>query len=354
LNPREVWEDTEKRLLASYASKSVDSKGRRLNEPPCPIRTCYQRDRDRIIHCKAFRRLKYKTQVLLLPEGDHYRTRLTHTLEVSQIARTIARALRLNEDLTEAIALGHDLGHTPFGHMGEEVLDGLAKERGLKGFHHAQQSLRLVEVLERDGKGLNLTWEVREGILQHSKGQIDVHKGFELSKPSTYEAWVVRVSDSIAYLNHDLDDAIRARLVSDEEIPQQVIRVLGETHSKRIGTLVTDIVVNSGERGICLSDEVLEAMEMLRSFLYEKVYLGPQAKKERPKVRHVLGTIFQYLLSEPKALNSLEFTDVEADAVTRVIDFISGMTDRYALAFFNAIAMPTPWPLDISLPDHIP
>ncbi|HXK99616.1 MAG TPA: deoxyguanosinetriphosphate triphosphohydrolase [Acetomicrobium sp.] len=354
MTPRITWETIERQLLADFASKSADSKGRKIDEPPCPIRTCYQRDRDRIIHCKAFRRLKYKTQVLPLPEGDHYRTRLTHTLEVSQIARTIARALRLNEDLTEAIALGHDLGHTPFGHMGEEVLDELAKENGLNGFHHAEQSLRIVDSLEGDGKGLNLTWEVREGILQHSKGQVDVHEGLKLFEPSTYEAWVVRVSDSIAYLNHDLDDAIRARLVSIHEVPEEVIGLLGDTHSKRIGTLVTDVVNSSGQGGIYLSDAALGSMELLRSFLYERVYLGPQARKERPKVKHVLSTIFHYLLSNPHVFDSLEFTDVEANAITRVIDFISGMTDRYAMAFFGDIAVPTPWPLDISLSDRTP
>lgn len=354
MTSREVWEAMERQILAPYASKSSESRGRSVPESPCPIRTCYQRDRDRIIHCKAFRRLKYKTQVLLLPEGDHYRTRLTHTLEVAQIARTISRALQLNEDLTEAVALGHDLGHTPFGHMGEEALDVLARENGLKGFHHARQSLRIVEILEREGRGLNLTWEVREGILQHSKGQIDVHKGLELSTPSTLEAWVVRVSDSIAYLNHDLDDALRARLIALEEVPRDVIRILGVGHSQRIGTLVTDVIQNSGERGVYFSDTALEAMELLRTFLFNRVYSGPQAEKERPKVRYVLSTIFEYIMSNIQILDSMEFTDVEANKTTRVMDFISGMTDRYALAFFEAIAVPTPWPLDINLPTHTP
>ena len=214
LPSRTRWEEVEKSILAAEACASANSRGREYDEPPCPLRTCFQVDRDRIVHSKAFRRLKHKTQVLLLPEGDHYRTRLTHTLEVTQIARTISRCLRLNEDLTEAIALGHDLGHTPFGHMGERILDRIARSRGREGFHHASQSLRVVEHLEKDGKGLNLTAEVRMGILQHSKGQVDVRKSFGMDRPSTMEAWVVRISDSIAYLNHDLDDGLRAGFIS--------------------------------------------------------------------------------------------------------------------------------------------
>ncbi|MCD8233565.1 MAG: dNTP triphosphohydrolase [Cloacibacillus porcorum] len=242
---RERWEDIERQILAPQACLSVDSRGRERPEEPCAIRTCFQRDRDRIIHCKSFRRLKYKTQVLLLPEGDHYRTRLTHTLEVSQIARTISRALRLNEDLTEAIALGHDLGHTPFGHMGETVLDRLAKQNGLPGFHHAAQSLRVVDHIEKDGRGLNLSWEVRMGIIQHSKGQVDVRSGYDLTNPTTMEAWVVRVSDSLAYLNHDIDDALRAGLIADDEMTPEMREVISIPNSKRINGMIMDVIENS-------------------------------------------------------------------------------------------------------------
>lgn len=336
---REQWEDWERTFLAPYACLSSQSKGRLREEAFCPIRTVFQVDRDRIIHSKSFRRLKYKTQVLLLPEGDHYRTRLTHTLEVSQIARTIARALRLNEDLTEAISLGHDLGHTPFGHMGERALDELARENGLLGFHHASQSLRVVDVIEKDGAGLNLTEEVRRGILQHSKGQVDVREGFMLEHPSTLEAWVVRVSDSIAYLNHDLDDALRARVIVVEDIPSLVLDRLGRTHGKRIGTLVEDVVHHSDSQKITFSSPILEAVETLRAFLYEFLYDGTKAREEAPKVRHVLRTLFAYFVVNPLLEGS-------GDPVRFALDFISGMTDRYALNCFSQIAVPTPWPTE--------
>lgn len=340
---RERWENLENDILAPYAARSARSRGRVKEEEPCPIRTCFQRDRDRILHSKAFRRLKHKTQVLLLPEGDHYRTRLTHTLEVAQIARTIARALRLNEDLTEAIALGHDLGHTPFGHMGEEVLDELALREGLDGFSHARQSLRVVDILERDGRGLNLTWEVREGISQHSKGQVDVRHGFRLSAPSTYEAWVMRLSDSVAYLNHDLDDALRASIVLLSDVPRIVIEKMGDSHSKRIGNLVMDIVTSSGESGITMSDSMLETTEVLRNFLFKRVYSAEQARKEEPKVRHLLSTLFDFLLEEATELSP----SGDDPPARQVLDFISGMTDRYAVAYFQRLAVPTPWPFDM-------
>ena len=325
---REVWEKQEREWLAPWACAAADSRGRERPETPCPIRTAFQRDRDRIIHSKSFRRLKHKTQVLSLPESDHTRTRLTHTLEVSQIARTISRALRLNEDLTEAIALAHDLGHTPFGHSGERVLRELATEQGLPGFHHAEQSLRVVDVLERDGRGLNLTWEVRMGIIQHSKGQVNVRDGFHLKNPSSVEAWVVRVSDSIAYLNHDLDDALGARFLRTEDIPPGILETLGTTHGKRIGALVQDVVANSGERGIRFSGRFLEQIESLRNFLYSSVYSNDSVRREEPKVGLTLRTLFAYALDE-----------MDLDA-REAVDRISGMTDRYALQLFRQIAEP--------------
>jgi len=332
----------ERSILGPEACASSDSKGRQRHEPPCPLRTCFQVDRDRIVHTKAFRRLKHKTQVLLLPEGDHYRTRLTHTLEVAQIARTISRCLRLNEDLTEAIALGHDLGHTPFGHMGERILDRIARAQGKKGFHHASQSLRVVEHLEKDGMGLNLTIEVRMGIVQHSKGQVDVRHSFAMDRPSTMEAWVVRVSDSIAYLNHDLDDALRAGFLSTSEIPPVVLERLGRTHGDRIGRLVEDVVAQSwGTGAISMGEPVMEAVEALRETLYRKVYASERVLAEEPKVEHVLKTLFEALLAKP---DTTGLEKVVADPVIRSLDFLSGMTDRYALQLFDEIAKPSPWP----------
>lgn len=332
LNTRIRWEEIEKQILSPFAALSSESKGRAKEEEPCSIRTCFQRDRDRIIHCKSFRRLKYKTQVLLLPEGDHYRTRLTHTLEVSQIARTIARALSLNEDLTEAIALGHDLGHTPFGHMGEKVLDSLAKEHGLGGFHHAVQSLRVVDYIEKEGRGLNLTWEVRMGIIQHSKGQVDVHSGFDLADPSTLEAWVVRISDSVAYLNHDLDDALRAQIVAFSDIPESIVVRMGKTHAERINSLILDIIENSMDSRPAFSPSMLKSIEDLRSFLYSSVYRHANAQIEDSRVEHVLTGLFKYRMEKCK------------DDPQGAVDFISGMTDRFALQLFQDIYVPSPWP----------
>ncbi|MDR3255633.1 MAG: deoxyguanosinetriphosphate triphosphohydrolase [Synergistaceae bacterium] len=325
---REVWEKRELEWFAPWACASARSRGREREEKLCPLRTAFQRDRDRIIHSKSFRRLKHKTQVLSLPESDHTRTRLTHTLEVAQIARTISRALRLNEDLTEAIALAHDLGHTPFGHTGERALRELAISHGLHGFHHAEQSLRVVDVLERDGSGLNLTWEVRMGIIQHSKGQIDVRDGFNLTSPSTVEAWVVRVSDSIAYLNHDLDDALGADFLRMEDIPGGIIDVLGASHGARIDSLVRDVVANSDSGRVEFSGPFLEQIENLRNFLYVSVYSHESIKKEEPKVARVIGTLFEHALGGGK-MSSLD-----------AVDWISGMTDRYALQLFREIAEP--------------
>lgn len=332
MKPREKWEQIEKQILSQYACLASESNGRERPEPACDVRTCFQRDRDRIIHSKSFRRLKHKTQVLLLPEGDHYRTRLTHTLEVSQIARTISCALSLNENLTEAIALGHDLGHTPFGHMGEKVLNQLAKEAGLKGFHHAEQSLRVVESLENEGRGLNLTWEVRRGIIQHSKGQVDVRSGYNLANPSSVEAWVVRISDSIAYLNHDLDDALRAKMLNIGDIPGNVINIMGHRHSERINTLVTDIIENSTDGELRFSGCMLAGIEELRSFLNANVYKRANAQIEDSRVEHVISSLF-----------GREMKKNGGDAQAAV-DFISGMTDRFALQLFQEYFVPTPFP----------
>ena len=348
---REEMERLEGQILAPYACRSAQSRGRVFPEEPCPVRTCFQRDRDRILHSKSFRRLKHKTQVLFLPEGDHYRTRLTHTLEVSQIARTIARALRLNEDLTEAIALGHDLGHTPFGHMGERVLDEICRENGIEeGFHHARQSLRVVDVLERDGRGLNLTYEVREGILAHSKGQKDVRVVLVEAEvnPSTLEGWVVRISDSIAYLSHDLDDALRGGFFRLSELPRGVVEALGETHSARINSMVVDVIRNSRpeEGRIGMSPGMLEAVEGLRAFLYERLYMASFARREAPRIRHLIRSIFDYLM-ESEALMDSSVKGVER--VRRAVDFLAGMTDRFAVSFFEEKFIPKPWPLSPDL-----
>ncbi|HOR54081.1 MAG TPA: deoxyguanosinetriphosphate triphosphohydrolase [Synergistales bacterium] len=337
--PRIRWERIERIILDPCAAFSDESRGRMREEPLCLLRTIYQQDRDRIIHSKAFRRLKHKTQVLLLPEGDHYRTRLTHTLEVCQVARTIARALALNEDLTDAIALGHDLGHTPFGHMGEKVLDRIAKENGLAGFSHARQSLRVVDCLEKDGRGLNLSMEVRDGILKHSKGQVDVREGFHGGEPVlTNEARVVRISDSIAYLNHDLDDALRAGIVRNEDIPPSVTSKLGVTHGERIGRMVESVVSNSGCGGVRMGDELLEVVEVLRSFLYDRVYASERVLREEPRVTYVLSALFSHFLDNPPE------TCCFGDTALAALDHISGMTDRYALAFFERTILPSPWP----------
>jgi len=330
--PREKWENIEENILSPHACLSAKSKGRVVAEEESPLRTCFQRDRDRILHSKSFRRLKHKTQVLLLPEGDYYRTRLTHTLEVSQIARTISRALGLNEDLTEAIALGHDLGHTPFGHMGEKVLNKLAKEHGLNGFHHAAQSLRVIDHLEKDGRGLNLTWEVRMGIIQHSKGQVDVRSGYDLESPSSIEAWVVRISDSIAYLNHDLDDALRAKMLDISEVPEEVLHNIGARHSERVNTLVQDIVLHSGDGKLSFSPQVLKSIETLRSFLYQNVYARANAQIEDSRVEHVLSALFVHEMKKNDG-NPQE-----------AVDFISGMTDKFALQLFQELFVPSPWP----------
>lgn len=334
LNIRQLSEEREE-SLSSYAVKSRLSRGRLKDEEPCPIRTTFQRDRDRIIHSKAFRRLKHKTQVFIAPLGDHYVTRLTHTLEVSQIARTIARALNLNEDLTEAIALGHDLGHTPFGHVGEEVLN----ELYYRGFRHNEQSLRVVDLLENAGKGLNLTWEVRDGILNHSKSRSDVlGKGW--GQVNTLEGEIVKIADIVAYINHDIGDAIRAGLITEDDLPGSSTKTLGHSHSKRINTLVSDIIESSwavrGEAKIAekptinMSPQILEATNILHEFLFERVYNVSLARAEVEKARRVIRFLYDYLKKHQEKL-PLEYLTGSDDSEQRVVDYIAGMTDQYAL-----------------------
>ena len=326
---REETEAIERQTLSRYATLSENSLGRRVPLEPDPIRPCFQRDRDRILHCKAFRRLKQKTQVFLSPEGDHYRTRLTHTLEVSQIARTISRALRLNEDLTEAIALGHDLGHTPFGHAGERALNRLCPG----GFSHYRQSLRVVDILEsRPGsRGLNLTAEVRDGILYHSGPGM----------PFTPEGQIVRFSDRIAYINHDIDDALRSGIITTEDLPKECIRVLGDTHKKRIDTLVRDMIENSFEKPQAkLSEEKTQAMNELRSYMFQNVYLNQNVKKaeDLSKVRTIITVLFTYFSEHPDQLPAElaamrgEFPDEELAK-----DHVAGMTDRYAVSLYEKL-----------------
>ncbi len=328
---REITEEIEENTLSSFAIKSKECKGRKVTEPKCNIRTEFQRDRDRIIHSKAFRRLKHKTQVFISPEGDHYRTRLTHTLEVSQIARTISRALRLNEDLTEAIALGHDLGHTPFGHMGEVILNELFP----KGFKHNEQSLRVIDVLENN-KGLNLTEEVKDGVLNHTG---DKH-------PYTLEGEVVRLSDRIAYINHDIDDAIRANIVKIDDLPLTYIKILGKNHTQRINTMILDIIKESGSKGnIKMSEEIYTATMGLRKYLFENIYVGSKAKKEENKIKHIIKELYIYFLENPNdIIDEIKFDIGKEDNNHRVVcDYIAGMTDRYALSTYKSLFLPTTW-----------
>lgn len=329
------YEQRERELLSPLATLACQTQGRQYPEPECEVRTAFQRDRDRIIHSKSFRRLKSKTQVFIAPEGDHYRTRLTHTLEVAQISRTVARALRLNEDLVEAIALGHDLGHTPFGHAGESVLHELTGH-----FCHNEQSLRVVDVLEQHSPaypGLNLTAEVRDGILCHTGPK----------EPKTLEGQIVRICDRIAYLNHDIDDAIRARIISDGDVPLSVVQVLGKTRSQRIDTMVKDLVYCSlGKNKICLSKNVQDAMEELRQFMFERVYIGSAAKQEEAKVHTLLRMLYQYYLDNPQALmQRLGMTAASDDWQRVIVDYIAGMTDSYAIHEFRRLFVPEGWSL---------
>lgn len=325
-----MTERLERETLSKFAVLAVGSKGRERPEPQDPIRTVFQRDRDRIVHSKAFRRLKHKTQVFLSPEGDHYRVRLTHTLDVSHIARTVARALRLNEDLAEAIALGHDLGHTPFGHLGEDALTPLLG----RPFRHSEQSLRVVEHLENDGEGLNLTWEVRDGI---------VHHPWSMSPPSTLEAQIVRFADRIAYINHDVDDALRAGVLTEQQLPTDAIKVLGATHSERIGTLVQDLVTTSADQPeVRLSQSVFDALDALRDFMFEEVYLRPEARSENEKAARMVTELFRYFLDHPDQMPD-EYHHAPGDLPTRVADYVAGMTDRYAIRTYQQLFLPEGW-----------
>ena len=328
---RERLEQEEYLRLQEHAAKAAESKGRAVPEEESELRTCYQRDADRILHSRAFRRLKHKTQVFLQPEGDHYRTRMTHTLEVSRIARTIARALRLNEDLTEAIAMGHDLGHTPFGHVGEVALTDIMD----KPFCHNEQSLRVVEKLEKNGEGLNLTYEVRRGIVGHTGPLI----------PETLEGQIVRYADRIAYINHDIDDAMRAGILTEADIPREISQALGETHSERINTLVSDIVFASADGDtICLDAEIEQAMSSLREFMFERVYRNPVAKSEESKAYRIIQTLFDYYLKHPDELPPDFMPQLDFEGMPRVVcDYVAGMTDKYAIYKFSEIFIPTAW-----------
>ncbi len=342
---REQLEAREREILAPQAAKSADSRGRLRSESEDDVRPAFQRDRDRIIHCKAFRRLKHKTQVFFAPTGDHYRTRLTHTLEVSQIARTIAKVLRLHEELTEAIALGHDLGHTPFGHAGERVLDRLMPG----GFNHYEQSLRIVDLLENDGRGMNLTWEVRDGIAKHSKGKSGAPVGMDPSlRASTLEGQIMRVADLIAYVNHDIDDATRAGLLSADTLPADAVAILGASSSRRIATLVKDVVTESiagGLSEIRMSDRVLNAILSLRSYLFEAVYENTIATMEFRKATDILTGLWEKVQERPREFLDARTIDTDGlDAATR--DFIAGMTDRYAVRLFEQLFIPKPWTID--------
>lgn len=329
MNIRMQSEMLEEKYLCEYACFSKNTKGRKKDEEKCGIRTEFCRDRDRIVHSKAFRRLKHKTQVFISPDNDHYRTRLTHTLEVSQIAKTIAKALRLNVDLTEAISLGHDLGHTPFGHMGEHILNNLSKH----GFKHYRQSLRVVDVLEKDGRGLNLTYEVRDGILNHA-GDMTAE---------TFEGKIIKYADRFAYLNHDIDDAIRAGIIKDSDLPKEYIKILGERHSKRINTLICDIISSTLEKKeVSMSKKTEDAMMGLRSFMFETVYkkIGEQDKK----VELVIEKMFKYHFENPEKMPP-EFVNLlkDYDKDTVVCDYIASMTDGYILKKFNELFIPQTW-----------
>ncbi|MFN2488580.1 MAG: deoxyguanosinetriphosphate triphosphohydrolase [Actinomycetota bacterium] len=318
---RIATEESEHKMLAPRATFATDSKGREEPEPEDPIRTCFQRDRDRIVHSKAFRRLGHKTQVFLAPEGDHYRVRLTHTLEVTQVARTIARALRLNEDLVEAVCLGHDLGHTPFGHLGEEVVAAFHP-----GFKHNLQSVRIVEALEN----LNLTWEVRDGIANHT---------WSMPMPATLEGQIARYADRIAYLNHDIDDAVRARILAEKDLPEATRKVLGGTHSRRIHTMVADLVsASTGSAAICMTPEIFDAMHVTREFLFAKVYVGTVGAATQQAVQRILQTLLErYVEAPPQGVRTSN------DARVTSVDYVAGMTDRFAIrAFEELVGAPSP------------
>ncbi|MBI2264380.1 MAG: deoxyguanosinetriphosphate triphosphohydrolase [Armatimonadetes bacterium] len=342
---RERMEERERRILSPLAVKSAESRGREVPERECDVRTCFQRDRDRIMYSKAFRRLKHKTQVFISPEGDHYRTRLTHTLEVAQIARTTARALLLNEDLTEAIGFGHDLGHAPFGHAGEEALDEVIKEYAPdQGFKHHIQSLRVVEELEGAG-GLNPTWEVRDGISHHTKGRDNLEMNTDYL-PSTLEGEVVRISDRLAYLNHDIDDAIRGGILREEDLPDCIVR-LGENVSQRVNAMVRDIIENSWERPrIALSPEMLALTEEIKEYLFDAVYLNSQAKKEEEKAKSLVRNLFRFYMERFESFFPQAHEETTAQKARHVCDYIAGMTDRFAISRFGRLFVPKVWKLE--------
>ena len=329
---REELEQREREILAPWASLSAESRGREREEEPCDIRPAFQRDRDRILHSKSFRRLKDKTQVFLAPAGDHYRTRMTHTLEVSQNARTIAKALCLNEDLVEAIALGHDLGHTPFGHAGERALNRICP----LGFHHNEQSLRLVDVLERDGRGLNLTWEVRDGILNHQTS----------GSPATLEGQIVRISDKIAYFHHDMDDAMRAGILTEADVPEEITRVVGRTTGERLDCFIHDMIRTSqGQPRIAMSEPVAKAMRDMRAFMHRRVYADPVAKAEEYKAEKLVEVLYTYYMDHTDQLPAfMQKLIVDEDSHMRVVcDYISAMSDRFAIARYEELFVPKAW-----------
>ena len=331
MSVRERMEQEEYEVLSPLAQKAAETKGRPREEEEGDVRTCYQRDADRILHSKSFRRLMHKTQVFLSPEGDHYRTRMTHTLEVARIARTICRGLRLNQDLAEAAAYGHDLGHTPFGHAGEKALSSMME----KPFYHNEQSLRVVDKLERGGDGLNLTYEVRMGLLGHTGPHI----------PETWEGQIVRVSDRIAYINHDIDDAMRAGILTEEDIPAEIAEVLGHSHSQRINTLVEDMIYNTQQTGeLGMQAHVAQAMDALRTFMFARVYTNPVAKGEEAKARDMLCRLFEYYMKNPDRLPADFLPQLDFDGMERIVcDYIAGMTDRYAVYKYSELFIPATW-----------
>ena len=328
---REQLEAREHDILSPWATFADESAGREQEMQPCPYRTCFQRDRDRILHSKSFRRLMHKTQVFLSPEGDHYRTRMTHTLEVARIARTICRGLRLNQDLAEAAAYGHDLGHTPFGHAGEKALSSMME----KPFRHNEQSLRVVDKLERGGTGLNLTYEVRMGILGHTGDFI----------PETLEGQIVRTSDRIAYINHDIDDAMRAGILTEDDIPPEIAEILGHSHSQRINTLVENMIDNTIATGtLGMQPEIAQAMDRLRTFMFARVYTNPVAKGEETKAKDMLCRLFEYYMRRPEKLPADFLPQLDFDGMERIVcDYIAGMTDRYAVYKYSELFIPTTW-----------
>lgn len=334
MTPRERYEDFERTMLCEYACLSVDTKGRMRPSEKCDYRTEFQRDRDKIIHCNSFRRLKHKTQVFLSPTGDHYRTRLTHTLEVGQIARTMARALRLNEDLTEAIAMGHDLGHTPFGHAGERALDELCPD----GFKHYEQGIRVVDLIENNGRGLDLTYEVKDGILKHTN-----------AKAGTLEGYIVRFADIIAYINHDIDDSVRGGIITEEDIPSEITDVLGHSKSERITTLVGSVIdkgiyIENGQPTVGMDDETAKAYNALHRYMFDSVYRNPKCKSEEAKAQEMLRKLYEHFCNNVYSMPSLYVSLAERYGKERAVcDYISGMTDRYAVDIFTDLFIPKDW-----------